>query len=104
MSYKDLSLEYLYNTQKGSNINSDLLEAIICFSRPVLDFLKTQNNLQAYLHEISKETGIEIKDLYKIIPSLEESELINEVTRNDIMKLTQKMFKKDAGEIKDYDT
>lgn len=98
------SLRYLYKKGEDKQASkvmegkmSHVDEAMLLYSRPVLDNLKKKSG-QAHLHGIAKETKIGIKKILDIIPVLESSGFVeiverDDITGNDLIKLSAKGLK-----------
>lgn len=101
MKPKDFSLEYLYKDYKVQQQEdkmqapSPVSDAVILFSRPILESLKKSKDKQAHVHDLARETKINIKDMFQVIAALEAAGLVDviekdEITGNDLIKLTEK--------------
>ena len=98
------SLRYLYKKVEDKQESkvmerkmSPVDEAMMLYSRPVLDNLKKKRG-RAHLHDIAKETKIGIKKILDIIPVLESSGFVeiverDDITGNDLIKLSAKGLK-----------
>ena len=99
MGIKNFNLDYLTSEkrvqyqegEKPSRISVD--NALLLYSRPILDILERSPDKEAHLHDIARDTDIDIKEIMKIIPMLEAQELIkvlehDTTTGNDLIKLT----------------
>jgi hypothetical protein len=99
MKPKDFSLEFLYKGAKPSGKRAEkgtgpIGEAVLLYSRPILEDLKGKENREAHLHDLARSTRISIKDIFQVIPALELSGLVevvqkDEITGNDLIRLTE---------------
>ena len=97
MRHKDFSLDYLYKKGSATKATVDKVssidKAVMLYSRPILDALQKSADHQAGLHDISRSTHINIKEIMQVMPKLSASgfiEVINEdtVTGNDLIRIT----------------
>lgn len=106
MKPKDFSLEFLYKGDKESPKREvgkaeipSVNEAVLVYSRPILEGLRAQENRQARLHDIARSTNISIKNIFQVIPFLESAGLLevvikDDITGNDLVRLTESGLEK----------
>jgi len=105
MKPKDFSLEYLYKkykTQKKEEKGTESIsenEAVLLYSRYILEDLKKRKDKKAHLHDIAKEAEIKLESILQIISTLEFLGFIavidrDDITGNHLIKLTDKGLKK----------
>ncbi len=100
MKPKDFSLDFLYlggdePTKRSTKEKEEtsINDAVLIYSRPILESLKNERENKAHLHDLAKNTSISLKNLLMVVPVLESSGFVetiqsDDITGNDLIKLT----------------